>query len=129
MFKAYEKEALKGSVERYFDKENCYEEDSCFYAVFKDFTGEFTKGNPGLAIMCSKDGLHWELPEHSLFMDKELVLKNGERVAVDRLERPQLFLNEEDEPIVLYAACSISPLNMKQDGSSFNVQIPVRKKK
>lgn len=105
-----------------------HRKDSCFYAVFKDFTGEFTKSNPGLAIMCSKDGLHWELPEHSLFMDKELVLKNGEHVAVDRLERPQLFLNEEDEPIVLYAACSISPLNMKHDGSSFNVQIPIKRK-
>lgn len=105
-----------------------HRKDNCFYAVFKDFTGEFTKGNPGLAIMYSKDGLHWVLPEHSLFMKKEIVLKNGEHVEVDRLERPQLFLNEEDEPIVLYAACSITPLNMKKDGSSFNIQIPIIKK-
>lgn len=106
-----------------------HRKDHCFYAVFKDFTGNFTKGKPGLAIMYSRDGLHWELPEHSLFMDKEIVLKNGEHIEVDRLERPQLFLNEEDEPIVLYAACSITPLNMKQDGSSFNIQIPIIKKK
>lgn len=42
-----------------------------------------------------------------------------------RLERPQLFLDENDDPIVLYSACSITPLNQKKDGSSFNIQIPV----
>ncbi len=102
-----------------------HRKDRCFYAVFKDFTGGFTQGKPGLAIMYSKDGLHWELPEHSLFMNKEIILKNGEHVDVDRLERPQLFLDENDDPIVLYSACSITPLNQKKDGSSFNIQIPV----
>lgn len=102
-----------------------HRKDRCFYAVFKDFTGGFTQGKPGLAIMYSKDGLHWELPEHSLFMNKEIILKNGEHVDVDRLERPQLFLDENDDPIVLYSACSITPLNQKKDGSSFNIQIPI----
>lgn len=104
-----------------------HRKDKCFYAVFKDFTGGFTKGKPGLAIMFSKDGLNWELPANSLFMNKEIILKNGEHIDVDRLERPQLFLDENDEPIALYSACSITPLNMKQDGSSFNIQIPIIK--
>lgn len=102
-----------------------HRKDRCFYAVFKDFTGGFTQGKPGLAIMYSKDGLHWDLPEHSLFMNKEIILKNGEHVDVDRLERPQLFLDENDDPIVLYSACSFTPLNQKKDGSSFNIQIPI----
>ena len=106
-----------------------HRKDNCFYAVFKDFTGGFTKGEPGLAIMYAEDGIHWKLPEHSLFMNKEIILKNGERIEVDRLERPQLLLDENDEPIVLYSACSITPLNMKQDGSSFNVQIPIFRNK
>lgn len=106
-----------------------HRKDKCFYAVFKDFTGGFTKGKPGLAIMYSKDGIHWKLPENSLFMDKEIILKNGDRLEVDRLERPQLFLDKNDEPIALYAACSITSLNMKQDGSSFNIQIPIIRKK
>lgn len=106
-----------------------HRKDNCFYAVFKDFTGGFTKGMPGLAIMCSKDGIHWELPEHSLFMNKEIVIKNGKHINVDRLERPQLLLDKKDEPIVLYSACSITPLNMKQDGSSFNIQIPIIRSK
>lgn len=104
-----------------------HKKDQRFYAVFKDFTGDFTKGKPGLAIMYSKDGVKWELPQNSLFMNKEIILKDGEVVDVDRLERPQLFLNKKCEPIVLYAACSISALNMKKDGSSFNIQIPIIK--
>lgn len=106
-----------------------HRKDNCFYAVFKDFTGGFTKGEPGLAIMYAEDGIHWKLPEHSLFMNKEIILKNGERLEVDRLERPQLLLDENDEPIVLYSACSITSLNMKQDGSSFNIQIPILRNK
>jgi hypothetical protein len=106
-----------------------HRKDRCFYAVFKDFTGGFTKGKPGLAIMYSEDGIHWKLPKHSLFMNKEIILKSGKRVEVDRLERPQLLLDKDDEPIVLYSACSITPLNMKQDGSSFNIQIPILRSK
>ncbi|WP_307757396.1 glycoside hydrolase family protein [uncultured Mediterranea sp.] len=102
-----------------------HHKDSYFYAVFKDFTGSFTKGKPGLAIMESKDGIHWKLPENSLFMDKKIKLKNGGWIDVDRLERPQLLLDENDEPIVLYAACAITPVNSKKDGSSFNIQIPI----
>ena len=102
-----------------------HRKDRCFYAVFKDFTGAFTKGKPGLALMYSVDGLHWKLPEHSLFMDKAITLKDGTRINVDRLERPQLLLDENDNPIALYAACAITPVNPKQDGSSFNIQIPV----
>lgn len=103
--------------------------DKKFYAVFKDFTGSFTQGEPGLAIMYSKDGIKWELPEQSLFMRKEILLKSGERIRVDRLERPQLLLDNNEDPIVLYSACSIIPVNMKRDGSSFNIQIPIMKKK
>ena len=106
-----------------------HRKDKRFYAVFKDFTGGFTQGEPGLAIMSSKDGMKWELPEQSLFMKKEIILKSGEHVEVDRLERPQLLLDAGDNPMVLYSACSITPLNQKSDGSSFNIQIPIVKGK
>jgi len=58
---------------------------------------------------------------------KELILRTGDTIKVDRLERPQLLLNENGNPLVLYAACSIEDLNAKSDGSSFNVQIPLKK--
>ena len=37
----------------------------------------------------------------------------------------KLKLDENDDPIVLYSACSTTPLNQKKDGSLFNIQIPV----
>ena len=76
--------------------------------------------------MYSEDGIHWQLPEHSLFMKKELVLSSGDTIK-DRLERPQLLLDETDDPFGLYAACSVAELNKKTDGSSFNVQIRLKK--
>lgn len=106
-----------------------HQNDQCFYAVFKDFNGQFTKGEPCLAIMSSQDGIHWNLPEHSMFMKKELILPNGASVEVKRLERPQLLLDEEGNPEVLYAACAIDDVNPRIDGGSFNVQIKIRAKK
>ena len=106
-----------------------HQNDQCFYAVFKDFNGQFTKGKPCLAIMSSQDGIHWNLPEHSMFMKKELILPNGASVEVKRLVRPQLLLDEEGNPEVLYAACAIDDVNPRIDGGSFNVQIKIRAKK
>lgn len=99
--------------------------DRCFYAVFKDFTGDFTGEEPGLAIMTSTDGLRWTLPDRPLFMRREILLRSGERVAVDRLERPQLLLDANGDPQVLFAACSVVDPNPRRDGCTFNVQIPI----
>lgn len=103
-------------------------EDQLFYAIFKDFTGHFTQSGPCLAIMYSENGIDWKLPENSLFMKKELILASGDTVKVNRLERPQLLLDEHDNPQVLYSACSVEDVNGKLDGSSFNVQIPLKRK-
>jgi hypothetical protein len=68
----------------------------------------------------------WSKPANSFFMKKEFLLKNGGLVKVKRLERPQILLGENDDPIVLYAACSRVDINKRQDGASFNVQIPLQ---
>ena len=106
-----------------------HKKDKCFYAVVKDFNGKLTGSEPGLAILKSADGISWNPAPVPLFMKKELILKDGTHLKVDRLERPQLLLDENDDPIVLCAACSVDPCNAKQDGGTFNVQIPVRKLK
>ena len=96
-----------------------------FYAVLKDFTGKITKGKPGLAILESEDGIKWTRPENSFFMKKQVVLQSGDSIKVNRLERPQLLIDENGNPKVLYSACAIVDINPRQDGSSFNVQIPL----
>jgi len=96
-----------------------------FYAVFKDFSGRITESDPGLAILVSFDGMIWLKPDNPFFMKKEIKLKSGEIVKLNRLERPQLLINEVGNPEVLYCACSIADINPRKDGSSFNVQIPL----
>jgi len=104
-----------------------HRKDKLFYAVLKDFTGKLTGSEPGLAMMQSVDGIKWVPAPTPLFMKKELILKDGSHLKVNRLERPQLLLNDFDEPIVLFAACSIDDCNPKKDGGTFNVQIPLKK--
>ncbi len=99
-----------------------------FYVVFKDFSGKITEGKPGLAIMESVDGIRWTKPVDPFFMKKEVVLVGGDTLKVSRLERPQLLLDEEGNPQVLYAACAIVNVNPRTDGSSFNVHIPLERK-
>ena len=94
--------------------------------MIKDFSGEITGVEPGLAILESEDGVAWSKPANSFFMKKELILKNGGLVKVNRLERPQILLDENDDPIVLYAACSRIDINKRRDGASFNIQIPLQ---
>ncbi|MEN8186417.1 MAG: glycoside hydrolase family protein [Bacteroidota bacterium] len=96
-----------------------------FYAVIKDFSGSITESEPGLAILESQDGLTWAKTKKPFFMKKELVLRNGDIIKVNRLERPQLLLDKNDDPLVLYAACSIVDINNRTDGVSFNIHIPL----
>jgi hypothetical protein len=96
-----------------------------FYATFKDFTGKITGDRPGLALLFSCDGIHWEKPVSSLFMDKALLFPHGQSLPVSNLERPQLLIGPGGAPLVLYAACSVDRVGGKRDGSTFNVQIPL----
>jgi hypothetical protein len=96
-----------------------------FMAVVKDFSGRITGHKKTLALLTSSDGIVWSLPKTPLFMERKLHLKDGSVVKVDRLERPQLLLNDEGIPQYLYAASSLNNVNAKNDGSSFNVQIPL----
>lgn len=99
--------------------------DKMFYAIFKDFTGAFTKSEPALAIMQSRDGIEWELPENSLFMKREVILASTGKLPVHSLERPQLLLDSEDNPIALFAACAVDNMFGKKDGVTFNIHIPL----
>ena len=96
-----------------------------FYAVFKDFSGNFTGENPGLAVMISPDGLKWEMHPQRLFAPKEIPLTDGSSIKVANLERPQFLINKRGEPVAMYAACSITTCGPKTDGSTFNVQFGV----
>lgn len=96
-----------------------------FYAVFKDFHGNFTGSDPALAMMISPDGIDWKLHPKRIFSKKEIPLNDGSSISLANFERPQFLINEEGEPIAFYAACSISGCGPKTDGSTFNAQFGV----
>jgi len=102
-----------------------HREHDKFYAVLKDFSGKITGQVPGLALLESEDGIQWTRPEYAFFMRKEVVLNTGDTIMVQHLERPQLLLDEDGNPLVLYAACSLESAGNKKDGSTFNVHIPL----
>ena len=60
-------------------------------------------------------------------MPLQLELADGQVLKVNRLERPQLLLDKHDNPIVLYAACSIDPIDGSKVPICFNVQIPLQR--
>lgn len=95
-------------------------------AIVKDFSGRLTGYKKTLALLSSKDGISWNLTTNPLFMKRELRLLDGSLIEVDRLERPQLLLTEDGIPQYLYAAAALENVNSKNDGSSFNVQIPLQ---
>jgi hypothetical protein len=97
-----------------------------FYAVFKDFSGRVTRADPGLALMTSRDGIHWDVPEDPLFAPLQLVFKDKTVAKVAHLERPQMLIDRNGIPLAFYAACSLDQVGRKTDGSTFNVQMRVR---
>jgi len=99
-----------------------------FYVVLKDFTGKITKGKPGLAILESEDGIKWTRPDNSFFMKKQVISNSGDTIKVSNLERPQLLIDKDGDPQVLYSACSLGSVGKKTDGSTFNVHIQLRVK-
>jgi hypothetical protein len=96
-----------------------------FYVVFKDFSGKITEGKPGIAVLESSDGIKWIKPDNSFFMKKQVILHSGDTIKVSNLERPQLLIDKDGNPQVLYSACSLGSVGKKTDGSTFNVHIPL----
>ena len=102
-----------------------YKKYNYFYAIVKDFSGKLTGNEPGLALLKSKDGIVWEKPGSPTYINKEVTLRDGSKLKLAHLERPQLLLDSNGTPLVLYSACSVvSPFNFKNTGC-FNIQIPL----
>ena len=96
-----------------------------FYVILKDFTGRITEGKPGLALLESIDGVAWTKPDDPFFMKKEVIIKTGDTIEMNNLERPQLLVDHQGNPQVLYCAGAIANIHNRQDGSTFNVHIPL----
>ena len=99
-------------------------ENRSFYALLKDYNGYFT-GHDGpwsssTALFRSENGIDWTPdPEFPLAYINELEFED-ETVEFQRLERPQIFI-EDGKPRYLLCACRIN----EKDQITYNVRIPL----
>ncbi|MFI3206284.1 MAG: glycoside hydrolase family protein [Clostridia bacterium] len=99
-------------------------EDGRFYAIAKDFNGTFTNSDPGtVALFESEDGFDWHLcEEHPLACKKEILWEDGSVLKLNKMERPQMWLDETGKPSVLSCACQYFD---NGEELTFNVQFAV----
>ncbi len=107
-----------------------------FYAIVKDFShsGKLAPQFGALALITSNDGItNWKPAENPLVSLRQYINETGDTIKLAHLERPQLLLDKEGQPLVLYAAASVkSPFQYKDpvkeekpEHNTFNVQIKI----
>lgn len=95
-----------------------FKSEKRYYAIIKDMRGAFTDEGKSLVLFESFDGVEWRLSDNPLVSRLELRFSNGKIYKVDRLERPQLYINDEGIPKILF-------LSVKEGNKTYNVHIPI----
>lgn len=88
-----------------------------YYAIVKD-KGHFNPKGLSTVLFESKDGMDWKLSKHFEVSALQFTFTGGETRKVERLERPQLYIDEGKRTGVLFLAA-------KEGNKSYNVHIPV----
>ncbi|MCD2421863.1 glycoside hydrolase family protein [Niabella pedocola] len=107
-----------------------------FYAVVKYYSNDKVLAPQfgALALVTSKDGLHWNAATHSLVALRKLKIKGRPAIELAHLERPFLLQDKNGNLQALFAAASIKEPG-KGDAThtgfeynSFNICFPLSKK-
>lgn len=91
-----------------------------FYAAVKYFSKSqiIVPQFGALALITSKDGLHWQVANHPLISLRELMWSDGKKIQLAHLERPFMVTDKGGQPLALFAAASI---NNPSEGDVQNV--------
>ncbi len=89
------------------------------YAIVRDVIGYFTEKQSALALLSSKDGIHWESSKYPKVIPVRLKFQDG-TLSDDKLERPCLY-TEKGVPKLLFGA-----LGFEKRKYSVNVAIPLK---
>lgn len=90
-----------------------------YYAIVKDMKGAFTNRGTSLALFRSDDGLNWQLSSRPFVSDLVIKWTDSTTQKVQRLERPQLWL-ENGKPAALFVAVK------ENDSTTYNLAIPLK---
>ncbi len=104
-----------------------------FYAVAKYFSQSKKYGLQfgSLVMLQSKDGKEWRFPNNPEVSKRELNFADGNKMLLNRLERPFIYRDKKGIPIALFAAASYEapnqgdPLQVDYKHNTFNVCIPL----
>lgn len=110
------------------------QERKCFYAVAKYYSGakKLAPEFGALVLLNSANGIDWKPANHTLVSLKQLRFTNGKQLQLANLERPFIYLDENGEPVALFAAAAIKtpaggdPLQADAEHNTFNVHIPLK---
>lgn len=92
-----------------------YDKDrSRYYAVFHSHGGSF------IGLITSEDGVNWQKAKYYKVCDKEIPMKDGTVLSVDRMERPSVYF-ENNQPKAL-------SFSVKKGNDSFIVIFPLLKR-
>lgn len=96
------------------------EDMSIWYDTKRDYFYGVFHAHTFIGMVSSEDGINWKKATEYALMPKKVELSNGDYLQPERLERPFVYL-ENDEPLVLSLA-------VKQGDDSFTIFIPVTPK-
>jgi predicted GH43/DUF377 family glycosyl hydrolase len=95
----------------------CYK--GSFYAIVTDVVGYFTNRQAALALLTSKDAIHWQPTPYPKVVPPRLKFEDGTE-ADDKLERPCLY-TEKGLPVLLFGA-----MGRNKRAWSVNVAVPLK---
>ena len=91
-----------------------------YYCLVKDFHGYFTRDQRGsVALLQSRNGLHWQPARYALAFRREIMWQDGHRQFVERLERPLIWC-EDGIPRALLCA-----VREHAHSQPYNIRIPL----
>lgn len=97
-------------------------QDGIYWAIVKDMGGHFTGAGRSTALFYSRDGIHWGPTDHPLVAATSIQLADGTTRELEALERPQLWLDKDGRPAVLFFAAR----EKDHDTLSYNVHVPLK---
>lgn len=98
-------------------------QDNHYYAILDDQRALYTNHH-GLALFTSEDGEHWKIAKNPSVMKPEITWEDGSVSELRYLERPQVWLDENGKPAMLFCAAQLKH-NKDSINLPFNIHIPI----
>ncbi|MFR9628684.1 MAG: glycoside hydrolase family protein [Rikenellaceae bacterium] len=101
-------------------------QDGKYRAIVKEMASASNDWHASLIHYDSEDGIHWTPGKFQKVSDRQVTWEDGQHYKLSHLERPQIFMENGEPLLILFAADTTDVNNVLH---SFNIQVPVNIKK